>query len=117
LERQEYPITLDNTGNGSAFHYLLNQSKETIPAHQAKTITSSYPNLELSFDSGDGAKTVRVVLDPGTVWVGLDDQARFSLFRGPRLTATIAGTSPRDSATAPAPGAPRDAVFPVGDVR
>ncbi len=73
LYRQKYRITLNNPGNSSDFHYVINNTSYTLAAEDQKEHTSKYP-MVLRFDDGKGHVKQRRIIS-GTYSVAISDNA------------------------------------------
>jgi hypothetical protein len=73
LARRTFTVTLDNSANADAFHYLADGEPVFVPAGLAQTHQSRFPVL-IAFDRGDGGEPAQVALPSGTYAIATNPQ-------------------------------------------
>jgi hypothetical protein len=65
LVRKTFTVTLDNTANATAFHYLVGGETAAVGAGASRRHTDRFP-ITIAFDRGSGGQPAEIALPSGT---------------------------------------------------
>jgi len=73
LNRKTFAVTLDNSSNENAFHYVVDGQAQVVQAGEQQTHHSRLP-ITVAFDRGNGGESAQAMLPNGTYAIGVSPE-------------------------------------------